>query len=183
VEIQVRRDDDAVAAAGEPGRLFVRGPTVMRGYLGEPPLAGRWFETGDIGALDAGGTLEVFSRRTDLIVTGGENVYPLEVERAIAELPGVRDALVFPLPDPVWGQLVAAAIVLAPSDGRSAPDDDALAAWFERRLARHKRPRQVCTPNALPVLPSGKLDRAGAAAQFAALVRPVGGARRGGAPT
>ncbi len=165
VEVSITDDDGEPVSAGVTGKVRVRGPTRMRGYLGREPLApGAWLDTGDLGALDAAGELHVHARRTDLVVTGGENVYPVEVEQAIEALGGVARALVFGVPDPVWGQRVAAAIELDPA--RPA-DPAALLAALRGRLAPHKRPRLVCFPRALPVITADKLDRAGARERLA----------------
>jgi O-succinylbenzoic acid--CoA ligase len=151
------------------GRIEVRGPTLMAGYLGEPPLVpGAWFDTGDLGEIDAHGCLHVHARRTDLIVTGGENVYPAEVERVLEDFPGVASAGVFGVPDATWGQTVAAALVAE----RDPPSDAVLVAFLAARLAPHKRPRHVCYVPRLPQTTAGKLDRAALAA-FAAVLRPL----------
>ncbi len=165
--------------AGEPlpgvrlrvvdGRIQVAGPTMMAGYWGEPPLApGAWFDTGDLGEIDARGRLWVHARRTDLIVTGGENVYPGEVERVLEACPGVAAAGVFGVPDELWGQTVAAALV---ADGRP-PTDTALLEHLVARLAPHKRPRRVCWVGALPLTAGNKLDRQ-ALAGLAGASRPL----------
>jgi O-succinylbenzoic acid--CoA ligase len=176
VEIQIALDSGAPARPGEAGRIRVRGPTMMDGYfLGpeRPPDPARdaqgWFDTGDVGELDAAGTLHVHSRRTDLIVSGGENVYPVEVEERLEELPGVRRALVFGVPDERWGQIVAAALELAP--GTSLPD---LAAGVAASLAPHKRPRLACAVDALPLTASGKLERARAVERHGPALAPFG---------
>ncbi len=141
----------------EDGRILVRGPTLMAGYVGEPPLEPyAWFDTGDLGEFDANGCLHVHSRRTDLIVSGGENVYPAEVERVLEACPGIRAAAVFGLADETWGQVVAAALVTGPQ----APGDDALLDHLESRLAPYKRPRRIGVVSSLPLTPAGKLDRA-----------------------
>ncbi len=151
-------------------RIEVRGPMLMAGYLDAPPLPpDAWFDTGDLGAIDARGCLTVHARRTDLIVTGGENVYPAEVERALERCPGVAAAGVFGVPDGTWGETVAAALVVDPG---GAPRDDELDAWIRARLAPHKRPRSVCRVERLPQTAAGKLDRAGLAA-FVPLLRPL----------
>ena len=138
------------------GHVEVRGPVLMAGYWNEPPLApGAWFDTGDLGALDPRGCLHVHARRADLIVTGGENVYPAEVERTLEALPGIAAAGVFGVPDEVWGQTVAAVLVAA----AVPPSDAALHAYLTRQLAPHKRPRHVCYIDRLPQTPAGKLDR------------------------
>ena len=138
------------------GHIEVRGPVLMAGYWNEPPLApGAWFDTGDLGDIDARGALHVHARRADLIVTGGENVYPAEVERALEALPGIAAAGVFGMADEVWGQTVAAALVAE----ATPPSDAALLDYVNRQLAPHKRPRQVCYVERLPQTAAGKLDR------------------------
>ncbi|WP_437759284.1 class I adenylate-forming enzyme family protein [Sorangium sp. So ce1389] len=165
------------------GRIEIRGPALFRGYYRGPERAPEllvdgagWFSTGDLGALDAAGRLHVAARRSDLIVTGGENVYPAEVEHVLASCAGVAGAVVFGVPDERWGQIVAAAIVPdhAAPDGAALPPAvlDDLAAAVAARLAPHKRPRRLCAAAALPVTPAGKLDRVGAAARFAAALAP-----------
>jgi O-succinylbenzoic acid--CoA ligase len=152
------------------GRIEVRGPTLMTGYFRAPPLEeGAWLDTGDLGMLDGRGALHVHARRTDLVVTGGENVYPLEVEDRLASLPGVRRALVFGVPDERWGQIVAAAIELAP--GAVLADVAAGAATI---LAPHKRPRLACAVAELPLTASGKVERARAVERYAAALAPFG---------
>jgi O-succinylbenzoic acid--CoA ligase len=161
------RFDAARCGAGRPlpgaqvrvvgGHIEVRGPMRMAGYAGEPPLdAQAWFDTGDLGDFDADGFLHVKARAGDLIITGGENVYPAEVERVLEAFPGVAAAAVFGIADDTWGQVVAAALVTpgAPVDERE------LAAFLGNRLSPHKRPRRIFTVPALPHTPAGKLDRA-----------------------
>ncbi len=140
------------------GRIEVRGPMRMAGYLGQPPLAEEeWFDTGDLGMLDPQGCLHVRGRRADLVVTGGDNVYPAEVERVLEACHGIRAAAVFGVPDATWGQIVAAAFV---AEG-TPPTDDQLKAFLEHHLAGHKRPRRVVFVERLPQTAAGKLDRAG----------------------
>ncbi len=144
------------------GRIEVKGPMLMAGYWPGQPLApDAWFDTGDLGAFDAQGFLHVHARRADLIVTGGENVYPVEVEQELERCPGIAEAAVFGIPDETWGQTVAAVLV---ADGAARPDDAALARWIEARLASHKRPRHLRFVPTLPQTPAGKLDRAALAA-------------------
>jgi O-succinylbenzoic acid--CoA ligase len=174
-----QRFDTARHGAGRPlagsevrvrdGHIEVRGPMRMAGYLGEPPLApATWFDTGDLGELDADGNLHVLARVGDLIITGGENVYPAEVERVIEDCPGIAAAGVFGLPDETWGQVVCAALV---ADG-AAPAAEAVAAFLAPRLARHKQPRRLCFVPALPQTAGGKLDR-GALPELAPALRPL----------
>jgi O-succinylbenzoic acid--CoA ligase len=152
------------------GRIEIRGPVLMTGYWGEAALAcGAWFDTGDMGAIDARGCLHVHARRSDLIVTGGENVYPAEVERVLEALPGIAAAGVFGVPSDEWGEEVAAALV-APG---ALPPDQALRDHVAARLAPHKRPRRICYVAALPHTAGGKLDRA-ALREFTGSLRKLG---------
>ena len=151
------------------GRIEVRGPMMMAGYLGEPPLGREaWFDTGDLGEIDARGCLHVHARRADLIVTGGENVYPAEVERVLESCPGVAAAGVFGLADGTWGQTVAAALVA----DEVGPTEQALVDYIVEHLAPYKRPRMSCFVPALPQTSAGKLDRQALAALAGAL-RPL----------
>jgi len=169
VELSIRDEKDAALPAGAVGRICVRGQTVMRGYLHRPPLLGGWFDTGDLGELDSEGMLHVHARRSDLIVTGGENVYPAEVEQVLEAMPGVARALVFGVPDSTWGQAVAAALVAS----SGSIDDAALGSWVRTQLATFKRPRLFCQVDAIPELPSGKPDRRQAVRDFTPRLRAL----------
>jgi O-succinylbenzoic acid--CoA ligase len=147
------------APPGEPGEILVSGPTVTPGYWRDPEATARairegWLHTGDVGRLDGDGFLYVLDRRDDLVVSGGENVYPAEVEGHLLQHPGVENAAVVGLPDAEWGQAVAAAIV--PREGFDA---DAVEAWLRQRLAGYKVPRRWVVVDALPVTASGKVQR------------------------
>ncbi|MEZ4407908.1 MAG: AMP-binding protein [Polyangiales bacterium] len=159
------------------GRVEVRGPTVSGGYWGHPPREGEWFDTGDLGWIDDGGALHVAARRTDLIVTGGENVYPAEVEAALTAHPEVAAAMVFGAPDDVWGQSVQAAVVAR----EGAVTDDAwregLYAFVSEGLAGFKRPKGLAVVEALPTLSNGKPDRKAALGVLGPLTRPWGRSR------
>ncbi len=150
------RDPDAAGV----GEILVRGATVMHGYF-EDAVASRaalrqgWLHTGDAGRLD-GGALTVVGRRSDLIVSGGENVYPAEVERVLAEHPNVEEAAVYGVPDDEWGECVVAAIVPVAEPF----DAEAVRAWSASRLARYKIPRLIRVVTTLPRTASGKLRRA-----------------------
>jgi O-succinylbenzoic acid--CoA ligase len=136
----------------DSGEVVVRGPALMRGYLGQEPLRGRFFRTGDLGELDARGRLTVHARRTDLIVSGGENVYPGEVEAALLAHPDVREAVVLPTPDPRWGQVGVAYVVTESSD-------DELRDFLRSRIARYKLPARFIRIPDLPRNAAGKVDR------------------------
>ncbi len=146
--------------SGAVGEIEVRGPTVMRGYWDDPAATAAaftpdgWLRTGDLGSLDERGRLTVHSRRSDLIVTGGENVYPAEVEAALLEHSDVIEAAVVGLPDDIWGQTVAAAVVL-----RRPLSEVNLEPHLRDRLAGYKLPRRFVQLDELPRTASGKVDR------------------------
>ncbi|MEI9950769.1 MAG: class I adenylate-forming enzyme family protein [Pseudomonadota bacterium] len=154
------------------GLIEVRGPTLFSGYLGHAPPFDQdgFFNTGDRGEFDPELGLFVFGRASELIITGGENVDPTEVEHALLACDGVEAALVFGVPDPEFGEQVAAALEL--SVGMSF-DEPALFAALDQQLASFKQPRALCRFDALPRLASGKLDRAQIRAQAAPQLRPV----------
>ncbi len=157
------------------GEIQVRGPVVCSSLLPEgahpsPWTADGWLRTGDLGRLDEAGRVEVLGRRDTVIVTGGENVVPEEVEAALLECPGVREALAFGVDDPTWGALVAAAVV--PAQG-TALDAATLRAGLAERLASFKLPRLLAVLEVLPRLPNGKPDRRGAPAALAGSLHPV----------
>ncbi len=169
VTTQSPRDGQLGADAGRPlpgiglrivdGRIEVRGAVLFSRYFpsGAPaPLDDGWFRTGDRGELDADGALHVVGRDSELIITGGENVWPAEVERALLECAGVCQACVFAIPDETWGEVIGAALVV-----EQAPRFDAncLRDELARRLASFKRPRQIALLPSLPLTPSGKPDR------------------------
>jgi O-succinylbenzoic acid--CoA ligase len=163
-------------APGETGHIELQGPTLFSGYWGHGPRAEGWWDTGDLGALSAEGRLSVAARRDDLIVSGGENVYPLEVEAALLGCPGVEAVLVFGVDDPQWGHAVAAGLV--PRGGRV--DDEAgwlgaVMACLRGVLAGFKRPRYVAVVEALPLLSNGKVDRRRALASLGPRLRPWAG--------
>jgi O-succinylbenzoic acid--CoA ligase len=125
---------------GEEGRLEVRGPAVSPGYLGETQRpSGAWFRTGDTGWLDGDGYLFVAGRADAVIVTGGENVHPEEVEAVLRECPGVGDARVFGEPDPEWGRRVVAEVAPAGSGGL---DPSHLEAFARAHLGPHQVPKR-----------------------------------------
>ena len=154
------------AAPGEPGEILVRGPVVMAGYAGRPDATARtivdgWLHTGDIGSLDADGYLRVLDRRDDLIITGGENVYPAEVEAALLAHQWVTEAGVIGVPDDTWGQRIVAIVRLSDHpEASSANVEDELRAHCRAQLAGYKTPREIrVVIDPLPRTASGKLRR------------------------
>ncbi|GAA2756454.1 class I adenylate-forming enzyme family protein [Actinopolymorpha rutila] len=147
---------------GGTGEVVVRGTVVTRGYWNRPDetrdvlTSDGWFRTGDLGYLDEGGYLHLVDRRREVIVSGGFNVYPSEVERAIAELDGVQDVVVVAIPHPRWGEAVAAVVVRRP--GYDVTADDVVAAC-RVRLASYKKPVHVEFDVQLPLTGNRKLSR------------------------
>lgn len=149
-------------ARGEPGELLVRGPQVFAGYWNQPAetaatlLEGGWVRTGDVVVMDEDGFVRVVDRIKELIITGGFNVYPSEVEEVLLQHPEVRDAAVVGVPSGDGGEQVLAAIV--PAAG-AAPDPEAVRAWCRERLAGYKTPRRVVVVDELPRTQIGKVLR------------------------
>jgi O-succinylbenzoic acid--CoA ligase len=156
VRLRVCDESGALLPAGEIGRVWVQGPTLMRGYLGHPPLAAEGLDTGDLGHLDDRGALHLAARRVDLIVTGGENVYPAEVESVLLACAGVAGAVVFGRADERWGQIVCAAVQASPG---AELGEETLWKALSLRLAAFKRPRLWCWLDEIPLLSNGKIDR------------------------
>jgi acyl-CoA synthetase (AMP-forming)/AMP-acid ligase II len=143
---------------GEQDELLVRGPNVMLGYLDDPDAtkqaidADGWLHTGDVGAIDADGFLRITDRLKDMYISGGFNVYPAEVEQALAHLGGVADAAVIGVPDQRLGEVGLALVVR-----RGALTEDELLAFCRERLANYKVPRLVRFVDALPRNLAGKV--------------------------
>lgn len=144
---------------GEIGEIVVQGKTIMRGYFNDTDATHRTIRdgalyTGDLGYLDSDGDLWLIQRRSDLIVTGGENVYPAEVEAALRKHPQIHDACVVGIPHPEWGQQVAALITPADYTDRSE-----IAGFLRKSLAGYKIPRIMAFAEKLPLLGNGKIAR------------------------
>jgi O-succinylbenzoic acid--CoA ligase len=153
--------DEGPLPPGVPGEIVVNGPTVMSGYINdveatERVLRPEGLRTGDIGYLDEDGDLWLLDRRVDLIVSGGENVYPAEVERVLLQHPGVAAVCVAGIPHPEWGQQVAAVVVPREKGRLEAAD---LLAFGRSHLAGYKQPRQIMFADKLPLTSSGKIQR------------------------
>ena len=160
IDLQVKDEFGKRVETGKTGEFVARGANIMRGYWNDPEdtaLAFRdgWFRTGDIGYQDSDGFFYILDRAKDMIVTGGENVYSGEVEAVIYTHPAIREAAVFGIPDPKWGELVMACVVVRPEMAFTADD---LVAYCRQRLATYKIPRRVEFLDAeLPKNGSGKI--------------------------
>jgi acyl-CoA synthetase (AMP-forming)/AMP-acid ligase II len=146
---------------GDQGELWFRTPQLMKGYLNKPEATAEaitpdgWFRTGDIGRVDADGYVFVEDRLKDMIISGGENIYSIEVERVLAEHPAVAEVAVFGVPDEKWGEAVKAVVAL---EGEAEPvTADELIGWARERLAAYKCPKTVDFTDALPRNPTGKI--------------------------
>lgn len=149
--------DSVVIEAGRPDApdaIRIAGPMVSPGYWGEPDREGA-FETRDIGFLDDGGRLQVVGRSDDVVISGGENIHPGEVEAALEALPAVRAAAVFGVPDPIWGERLEAAVVPEGPSGTEAAIEESLG----RVLPAFKIPKRWHLVSALPLGVTGKVDR------------------------
>jgi fatty-acyl-CoA synthase len=145
-------------ADGAAGELWLRGPSVTPGYktppLGETPFFDGWYRTGDLLVREANGFYRLVDRLKDIYISGGENVFPGEVEAVLLACPGVAEAAVFGVPDEKWGEVGLAHVVAAKG---ASLDPAAVAAFCETRLARYKRPREIRVVEAVPRTASGKI--------------------------
>jgi acyl-CoA synthetase (AMP-forming)/AMP-acid ligase II len=161
VQLRIVNEQGKNAQAGEPGVICLKGPSITRGYDHRPEATAQaihdgWLSTGDIGYLDEDGYLYVLDRRNDLIISGGENVYPAEIEAVLLSHPDVMEAGVCGQPDADWGQVPIAFVCLRPESMVTA---DMLLALLGSRLARYKQPRAIHIVDALPRNAAGKLLR------------------------
>jgi long-chain acyl-CoA synthetase len=160
VEVRAVDDDDREVSAGEVGEVVVRGDVVMAGYWKQPEataetLRGGWLHTGDVGSFDGEGYLTLRDRSKDLIISGGMNIYPREVEEALLRHPGVRAAAVVGRADAEWGEAVVAFVVAA--DGAHPPLVEDLDQTCLEHIARFKRPKDYRFVDALPTNNYGKV--------------------------
>jgi acyl-coenzyme A synthetase/AMP-(fatty) acid ligase len=187
VQLQVRRDDGELTDG--PGEIFVRSPSACVGFFKDPERTaatfgpGGWVATGDLGVLDADGYLTIVGRKKEIIIRGGLNVAPREVEEVISGLPEVKEVAVIGLPDSRLGEIGCACVVLAP--GASLTFDGLVAALRARGLAAFKLPERLQIVDALPTTPTGKVQKhvlrdivtgsAGSAGDRASTRNPAGG--------
>ena len=159
VQLRVADEEGRDAACGEVGEVLVRGDSVMAGYWRNPEasaaaLRDGWLWTGDLGSLDADGFLTLKDRSKDLIISGGSNIYPREVEEVLLTAPGVAEVAVVGAPDAEWGEVVVAFVVAEPG---ATLDAQALDAHCLARIARFKRPKRYVFVDALPKNNYGKV--------------------------
>jgi long-chain acyl-CoA synthetase len=159
-EVQIRDRDGRAVGRNTAGEVYIKGPTVMRGYHNRPDAttevlsADGWLRTGDIGEMDTEGNLRIVDRVKDLIIRGGYNVYPSEVEAVLYEHPDIVEAAVVGIPHEHYGEEVAAVVVVRPGSRQDGP---AITAWSRERLSAYKIPRVVQFVDELPKGSTGKL--------------------------
>ncbi|MBU3064934.1 AMP-binding protein [Nocardia sp. NEAU-G5] len=159
--IRILADDGSEAVPGESGEVLVSGPNIMRGYLNRPEetaltVVDGWLHTGDIGRLDAEGYLTLVDRAKDMIIRGGENIYPKEIETVVYQLPEVAEAAVIGRPDPVYGEQPILFVALTAD---SALDADAIREHARTGLAKYKLPVSIRVLDQLPKNAVGKIDK------------------------
>lgn len=176
VGLRIVRDDGAPCAVDEIGHVQVRGPGVFAGYWQMPEktaeefTADGWFRTGDVGRVDDRGCLTLIGRSKDLIISGGFNVYPAEVEGFLNELPGVGESAVIGVPHPDFGEAVVAVV----TPRAPPPDPEALIRALKGRIAGFKVPKRVIVAAELPRNAMGKVQKKLLREQYAALFAPAG---------
>jgi acyl-CoA synthetase (AMP-forming)/AMP-acid ligase II len=160
LDIRIFDADDRELPQGAIGEIVARGPTVMKGYLNRPDenavaLRGDWFHTGDLGYFDKDGLLYISGRSKDMIISGGENVYPTEIEDVISTHPAVSQVAVIGVPSDKWGEVVHAVVIL--TDGAEVTADE-LVAHCRKSLAGYKCPRGITFRHEpMPLSPANKV--------------------------
>jgi long-chain acyl-CoA synthetase len=160
IEVQIRDKNGNQLPQGTEGEICVRGPNIMKGYLDNPEdtrnafWEGKWFRSGDVGLFDENGYLYIVDRLKDMIITGGENVYSLEVEDILYAHPDIQECAVIGLPDEEWGERVTACIIPKPD---TSFDGNGLKAYMKSRLSPFKVPKEFLELNDFPRSPAGKI--------------------------
>ena len=160
VEVRCVDDEDRFVAVGQPGEIVIRGPNVMKGYYNRPEATEEamrhgWFHTGDIGIIDADGYVSIVDRKKDMIIRGGFNVYPREIEEVMLTHPAVSLAAVIGVPDERLGEEVKAFVVRKRRRRRDAKPSSI--DWCREQMAAYKYPRSIEFRDALPISPTGKI--------------------------
>ena len=167
-EMRVVDEEDREVAAGELGEIVLRGENILKGYYRNPEATatafrGGWFHTGDVGYRDADGFFYIVDRKSDMIIRGGENIYPREIDEVLYQHPAVAAAAAIGVPDQLYGEEVTAFIVL--KEGREATEEE-LITFCRARLADYKCPKTVRSVSEIPKGPTGKLLKRELAGQF-----------------
>jgi fatty-acyl-CoA synthase len=165
VEVAIADPETGVIAeVGAPGEILLRGPQVMTGYFNEPEETRAtidedgWLHFGDLGTMDHRGYLRVIGRLKDMVIRGGENIYPREIEDVLSRHPSIAEVAVVGVPDETWGEEVAAVVRLRP-DLQQPPEPGELLDYCRERLAHYKTPRIWFYVSEFPLTPSGKIQK------------------------
>lgn len=159
-DVRIQREDGSEAGVDEVGEITMKGPNLFAGYWNLPEATAAsfdsegWFHSGDLARRDGDCYVTIMGRKKDMIISGGENIYPLEVENLLLEHPAIAEAAVFPTPDPKWGETPRAAVVLKPGATVSEAE---LGQWLQSRLARYKQPKSIYFVDELPRNALGKV--------------------------
>jgi acyl-CoA synthetase (AMP-forming)/AMP-acid ligase II len=159
VDLKVVDDNDQEVQPGGTGEVITRGPHVMKGYLNLPEanqesFKNGWFHTGDIARIDEGGFITIAGRKKDMIISGGENIYPREIELVLNTHPKIGEATVFGIPDEKWGESVCAAVILKPNETLL---EEEIITYCKENLASYKKPRKVIFCRSFPRNTTGKV--------------------------
>lgn len=159
VDVRILGDVGSPVEPGEIGEICLRGEQIMTGYFGNPAATAEvmkdgWFHTGDLAVTDEEGYIFIVDRKKEMIISGGYNVYPREVEEALYKHPAVRECAVIGVPDPTWGEAVKAVVALRP--GVAATAEESIE-YCRGLLAGYKKPRSVDFLDDLPKSPNGKI--------------------------
>jgi acyl-CoA synthetase (AMP-forming)/AMP-acid ligase II len=159
MQVQIQADDGAEVVRGETGEICVTGPAVFAGYYNNPEankaaFRNGWFRTGDLGHMDEEGFVYITGRASDMYISGGSNIYPREIEEKLLQYPDVKECAILGMPDPKWGEIGVAALVV--KDGF---DVDAFQEWMGGKIASYKLPRRIELFDALPVSGYGKITK------------------------
>jgi fatty-acyl-CoA synthase len=169
IDIRLVDERSQDVAAGDVGELLIRGSNVMQGYWQDPhnpAFADGWFHTGDLARVDADGYYWVVGRSKDMIISGGENIYPAEIENLLANCADIEECAVVGQPDARWGEVAVAVLVVKPGSTLTA---SAVMALFDGKLARFKQPKKIIFVDRLPKTAMGKVQKAQVVAHIAAL--------------
>jgi acyl-CoA synthetase (AMP-forming)/AMP-acid ligase II len=167
-EVRVVDDNDRDLAPGEKGEVLLRAPNMMKGYLNRPEetaaaIKDGWLHTGDIAKMDEDGFLYILDRKKDMIISGGENIYPAEIEDALLNNPKVADVGVIGYPHERWGEAVKAIVVI--KEGQALTEEE-LIEWCQGKIGRFKIPKTVVFTDAIPRTPTGKILKTELRKQF-----------------
>ena len=173
-EVRIVDPEGRDLPTGTAGELLIRGECLFSGYWRDPEATaaafapGGWYRTGDIGRLTADGYLYIMDRAKDMIISGGENIYPAEVEAVLAGHPAVAEVAVVGRPDPVWGEAVHAVVIPGPAPAPASASAEEIISWSRDRLAHFKCPKSVEFTGSLPRTTTGKVLKRELRAQLAA---------------